>query len=361
MDAEELYDLAEFALVESWIMRSQAYRDLNVTPTQHITNSMQLCDTSTNTILGQFTIDSNLSVSYIPAENNTQENTSTTQFISRNTVERIVDISTSNSEPPQEEANSTSENQDTTQYQETLLNETTLRFSGAEWYDIIKNLTVTCIGIGGIGSWTSLLVSRLNPSKIVLIDNDSVDSVNMAGQLYSKYQINHPKVRALDNTIESLSNYVNVEALDTRILDTSNLQYFGNNILVCGFDNMVARKIAFNKWIEYINTVPQENKSQYLFIDGRLSAEKWQIFCITADNKFQIDNYKTKYLFSDSEAEETTCSYKQTSYCAAMIGAFINNLIVNFAYNLKNPDFEWVMPFLTEYDAHYMYLKNSIK
>lgn len=72
-----------------------------------------------------------------------------------------------------------------------------------------------------------------------------------------------------------------------------------------------------------------------------------------------MKEYEEKWLFNDEEAEETVCSYKQTSHCATMIGSMIVNLFVNFISNQCEPLVERDVPFLTYYNAETMYLKTE--
>ena len=130
------------------------------------------------------------------------------------------------------------------------------------------------------------------------------------------------------------------------------------SIMICGFDNMEARKVFFNSWKNYVELKPDSEQKHCLFIDGRLAAEEFQVFCIRGDDKYNINRYANEFLFSDSEADETICSYKQTSFMANMIGSIIINLFVNFCANdLKDeekPLLERDLPFLTTYDASSM-------
>ena len=70
-----------------------------------------------------------------------------------------------------------------------LQNDQTLRFSSADWFEKIKEQEVVLAGLGGIGSWCALLLSRLDIRYLTLYDDDVVDSVNLAGQFYRKNQI----------------------------------------------------------------------------------------------------------------------------------------------------------------------------
>lgn len=229
------------------------------------------------------------------------------------------------------------------------------RFRGAEWFEDFKKLDITIAGVGGIGSYVAFLVSRLRPNSISLYDDDIIEESNLSGQLYERSDIGCSKVSALGGLIYNFSNYSSVFEYQERFREHSTM----HPILICGFDNMEARKIAFNRWEKLLKRTVREDRKNYLFIDGRLAAEEFQVFCITGDNQWAIDEYKKNYLFSDSEADEVVCSYKQTSYAANMIGTIITNLLVNFTYNKGNRPIVRSLPFLTEYSATTMLLKET--
>ena len=224
------------------------------------------------------------------------------------------------------------------------------RFSSAIWADKMKGIEVTVAGIGGIGSWVVLLLSRMQVKRIVMYDDDYVEAVNMAGQLYNRQDIGRAKVEAMASTIHNYSNYDSVYCFRKKLDYTQPI----SKVLLCGFDNMVARMTAFNKWKDSIKD--DEDKSKYLFIDGRLAAESFQVFCIRGDDEYSKSRYAEKYLFSDEEADETICSYKQTTYMANMIAGVMVNLFTNFVANsiVKNIR---DLPFFTEYEGDSLTLK----
>lgn len=88
-----------------------------------------------------------------------------------------------------------------------------------------------------------------------------------------------------------------------------------------------------------------------------MAAEEFQILCIKGDDEYNINRYSNEYLFSDAEADETICSYKQTTFCANMIASYMVNLFVNFCANEVGAYRD--LPFLTAYNAETMYLKTE--
>lgn len=237
-----------------------------------------------------------------------------------------------------------------------LVDETTVRFSSAVWYDKIKEQTIMLAGCGGIGSWTGLLLARLQPDRLFLYDPDTVEAVNMAGQLYETVHFGELKVSSLANVMQRFSSFNRVFTVPGRY----SLDKGTSNVMICGFDNMEARATFFDAWLYHVDRQPEEQRKECLFLDGRLAAEEFQVLCIRGDDVYNIERYRKEFLFSDAEAEETVCSYKQTSFMANMIASVMVNLFVNFTANLCNPVIPRDLPFLTSYNAELMYFKTEI-
>lgn len=236
-----------------------------------------------------------------------------------------------------------------------LIDESTSRFSSAIWYEAIQKKTIVLAGIGGIGSYIGFLLARMKPASMFIYDPDIVETVNMSGQLYSRQDVGTPKVTALSRMISNYSDFNSVFAIPERFEASSG----ASDIMICGFDNMAARSIFFNKWLNHVRNKPEEERSNCLFIDGRLAAEEFQVLCIKGDDEYNINRYSKEFLFSDAQADETICSYKQTTFMANMIGSVIVNLFVNFVANQCNPLIDRDLPFYTTYSAETMYYKTE--
>lgn len=228
----------------------------------------------------------------------------------------------------------------------------TARFSGALWADKIQEKTIILAGLGGIGSYVAFLLSRMQPKQLFLYDDDVVESVNMSGQLYGTNDIDTLKVTATALRLSNLSMYNSVFALPIKFTEDCET----SDIMICGFDNMEARKTFFNSWVKHITNIPEEDRGRCLFIDGRLAAEALQVFCIRGDDHYCINRYREKYLFDDKDADATVCSYKQTTYMANMIGSIMVNLFTNFVANEIVPNMR-ALPFFVEYEAATMHIK----
>lgn len=237
----------------------------------------------------------------------------------------------------------------------TTVDETTSRFSSAIWYEKIQEKIITLAGLGGIGSYVGFLLGRMKPKALFLYDDDVIEASNMSGQLYSRYSIGEYKTTALMALIQQYSNFGDIFAKKEKFTSSSE----PSDIMICGFDNMEARQIFYRAWYTHVNRKPEEERKNCLFIDGRLAAESLQVFCLTGDDEYNKEYYAKKWLFDSYEADATVCSYKQTSFCANMIGSIMVNLFVNFCANQCNPLIPRDLPFFTSYDADTMYFKTE--
>lgn len=236
-----------------------------------------------------------------------------------------------------------------------LISEETSRFSSAIWYDKILEQRIILAGVGGIGSYIGFLLSRMHPANLTIYDDDVVEEGNLSGQLYADSQIGLPKVNALADIMSGFSRYYRVNALNRRFTESSPTE----NIMICGFDNMAARRVFYARWKAHVASLPEEERKNCLYIDGRLAAEEFQVLCIQGNNVLHMEKFERDWLFSDEEAEATQCSYKQTSFCANMIASVMVNLFVNFIANKCEPLVDRAIPFFTYYDASQMFFKEE--
>lgn len=237
-----------------------------------------------------------------------------------------------------------------------LIDESSSRFSSAIWFNKIGEQSVTLAGLGGIGSYTAFLLGRLKVSRLVIYDDDIVDGTNLSGQLFATQDVGNSKARSVCRLLREFAQYHSTLSREERYGVSSPT----TNIMICGFDNMMARQTFYSKWKLHVMNLPEEERGKCLFIDGRLAAEEFQVFCIKGSDAYLMQKYENEWLFDDNEAEATLCSYKQTSFCANMIASVMVNLFVNFIANQCDPLIERELPFYTNYDAERMYFKTEM-
>lgn len=220
------------------------------------------------------------------------------------------------------------------------------RVKGAEWFPLLYKKDVMVLGQGGIGSWVSLLLSRIGCT-LHTYDMDLYEEHNMTGQLVGNSSIGKNKAEAMKAVIKEFSPDANVECYEEYTAASMT-----GDIMICGFDNMYARKLAFAKWKEHIGKLQDQDEKMAkscFFQDGRLLAEQMQIFNIPGDRADLIEKYEKEHLPNDSEVAEADCTFKQTSHAAAMIASHMVGFLTNWANHSLGESSIMKVPFKFEH------------
>jgi molybdopterin/thiamine biosynthesis adenylyltransferase len=217
-----------------------------------------------------------------------------------------------------------------------------VRFSDAIWYKPNAVEFITVGGVGGIGSWLSLMLSRAG-YVLVVHDQDTVDQTNMGGQLYPQSAIGKAKTTVISDLCRQFgaTQAPYCAGPITEIQEPVALVSFS-----C-FDSMKARKQLFEHWQAVVqNTADGSKKLPTVFIDGRMLAESGQIYVVTPD---KAEAYKTQ-LFDDKEVQEQPCSMKATSHCGAHIASMMVAVFTNYMSNFLTGEDIREVPFKIEFE-----------
>lgn len=204
------------------------------------------------------------------------------------------------------------------------------RFKDLPWAKPIQDLSAAVIGCGGIGSWLSLFLARTGIGNLSVMDYDTVERINLGGQLFGPYQIGSLKVHALNAMLVNLVEMTNPAKFPINVqyaepyngFDRKD-QILRSDFIILAVDNMETRKMVYE---DLLDLCEKEGSYNHVLIDGRLLAETFEVFCMNSKEDFEM---YSKSLFSDSEADSENCTAKQTSHVAAMIGSVIQQLICN--------------------------------
>lgn len=200
------------------------------------------------------------------------------------------------------------------------------RFSAAPWFENIqKPKPIMILGAGMVGSWLSLFLTRAGASLIV-VDVDTVEDLNLAGQLYGPKQVGKPKVTALKEVLESLNNSVICTTINQKVTESEKDQWFQYlphcSVVIVGFDNLPTRKIVYDKWCKV-------GAKESLFLDMRASMEQGNILTVRKGDKEDEAAYESSF-FPESEAVSEPCSAKATSHCGAFIASTAMSILTNW-------------------------------
>lgn len=222
------------------------------------------------------------------------------------------------------------------------INKFKTRFEGAAWANPSNLIPISIGGLGSIGSWTSLFLARTQIFELFLIDFDEVDEENIAGQFFAPSQKDDVKTKALKENISIFCG--KDDNIYTSISDISLIKSV-SYVCVSAFDNMEARKVMFKKWKDLVFDEKFTSREiSPIFIDGRLNAEKIQVFFVLPEGAVRYE----ETLLNDSEIPDDVCSYKYTTHFSSMIASRITQGLLNHITNCLVKDSIYEVPYMVE-------------
>jgi sulfur carrier protein ThiS adenylyltransferase len=124
--------------------------------------------------------------------------------------------------------------------------------------DQLKNKSVAIAGCGGLGSNCAIALARTGIGKLILVDFDKVEEINLNRQYFFHHQIGQPKVYALKDNIQKIDPGVEVEAHEAMLDPDSVCSLFINcDIIIEAFDESHAKQMI-------IETVLAEMPEKYI-------------------------------------------------------------------------------------------------
>lgn len=221
------------------------------------------------------------------------------------------------------------------------------RFKDAPWLN--KKVNVILIGLGGIGSHTSLLLYKTIPlMNLYLIDIDNYEPHNLGTQLMFPQHVglykSYGSKLLLSTFTSGINNSYSVMCFKEDILTSTKIKDliedhnyvldFVPLIIISAVDSMKVRKFIYNEAKNKVNDIKTGN---ILLIDGRLNATSYEVFTVNLFNEGECFAYE-KSLLSDEEVPDGVCTMRQTFHFGSMIGSRIVQIITNWLSNLENKE-----------------------
>ena len=175
-----------------------------------------------------------------------------------------------------------------------------------------ENKSVCIVGVGSIGSFVGIVLSKMGIANLELYDGDTIEEHNIPNQFYKLKQIKKRKTEALKEIIKEFSDIKNVEVfgkVDKKTILASDV------VIVCT-DSMKSRKLAYN----------QSKKLSNYLIDARMNGHTYRIYTVDLQDKNERKEYE-KTLYSDKESDKGLCTEKTVVYNVAEVASKIGNQI----------------------------------
>lgn len=174
--------------------------------------------------------------------------------------------------------------------------------------------TITVIGAGGIGSWTTLALAKMGCSKITVIDDDKVEIQNIANQYYTPDQVGQQKATALRDNIKRDTG-IEISLFFGKFQEWKEAEHSAE-VVICAVDSLEQRKEIW----KIINSESYYN----CFIDARMAGELVRLFVVSPLMPSSVEQYE-KSLTGTPYQEP--CTSRAVAYnvfvCAGMIGALV--------------------------------------
>lgn len=205
----------------------------------------------------------------------------------------------------------------------------------------LKDLKITLVGAGGIGSFTGLYLCKMGIENIVIVDDDMVEEHNLPNQMYAIEDIGSPKVEALQKYIKMFSG-VDAEVYQERFSE----KHLDGGIVISAVDSMASR--------EEIWEVAILDSGVTHLIDGRMAKTEVYVYAVDLLNTRMIERYEQS-LYSDEEAMDVPCTERQTIYTGGGIAAQICNHVSHIANGKQLPSMLGYV-----YDTHQQFMASKV-
>lgn len=181
---------------------------------------------------------------------------------------------------------------------------------------------ITVIGAGAIGSATVVTLAKMGCPNIAVWDADILEDVNTPNQLCKPSMIGRPKVQALAELVDELTE-IQIKQVNRRYMGQSL-----EGVVIVTVDDMTTRQKVWKR--------AKLNRKIPLLIDARMGAEFARIYAIYPTNVYDADFYKQN-LYSSEDAEHLPCSARSIIYCPTVIAGYIALLVKQHAVGQPIP------------------------
>jgi molybdopterin/thiamine biosynthesis adenylyltransferase len=176
---------------------------------------------------------------------------------------------------------------------------------------------VAVIGVGAIGRQIAIQLAAMGVGNLTLVDFDNVDESNLGTQGWLFEDLGLPKVEALAHYLKRVNPDCTITSCMRRFRKSDDSLH---DVVFACVDSMKARKIIFESCAK--------SGHASFFADGRMVAEAFRAFAVTAENG-GIEYYADS-LYSDSEAVQASCTARTTIYCSNVIAGCLITLYTQF-------------------------------
>ena len=202
-----------------------------------------------------------------------------------------------------------------------------------------KDLSVTVIGAGGIGSPTVLALAKMGIKDITIWDDDMVELHNLSSQFFGHSHIGMSKVESLSEVVKMFSG-LTIKTVNKKFTPADGRQAKG--IVISAVDSMEARREIWEGL--------KLNISVLLYIDSRMGSEVMRVCSLSPFNMTDVRRYE-ETIDPATPVKKAVCTNKSIIYNVFGIAGIICNQVKKFTadegYQTNNLISEIIFDFKT--------------
>ena len=120
---------------------------------------------------------------------------------------------------------------------------------GQELQNRLNLSTVAICGLGGLGSNIAIALTRVGIGRLILIDFDKVDVINLHRQQYKAAQVGKYKTDALAENLREIDPYICLDTFNVKVTEDNAESLLAGADIVCeAFDNP-ENKAMLTNWV----------------------------------------------------------------------------------------------------------------
>ena len=181
--------------------------------------------------------------------------------------------------------------------------------------DVMRDLHVTVVGCGAVGSFTALALAKMGVGSMTLYDPDKVEEHNLPVQFFANLDLGKHKVDALANQLVAMT-----ETRITAIPEAFDGQPV-HGIVVSAVDTMNARRRIWDH--------VRVNSQVALYTDTRMGAMVGQVLTVRPGSPVEGKTY-ARTLHRQSEALEEPCTARAVIFTVLGIASTTTGIVRSF-------------------------------
>lgn len=197
---------------------------------------------------------------------------------------------------------------------------------------LIEGQKILIVGSGAIGRNVASMAGRLGPAKIVVIDHDTIDDVNISPQNFLRQHIGRSKCEVVCEEIQeqleegSETSVIPINERWSPALHAQNENLLDITTVFCCVDAIETRKALFDH-------VFSETLISYFF-DVRIGGFLAQVFSVNLEeldtgNDDELKCWYQSTLFSPAETASFGCVQPMSNYVASIASGTVVNQYSN--------------------------------